>query len=406
MIRITADRKVRGALLFVLPGVWIATVLALSRVLPGGMNLLPALAVAPAIACAGSGRRVCVLLSGLVAVGCLSAGLVRHQGEGRGIRLGTAVAVFAVQAACLRMAGHRALLTAELERIRDIAVAAQQVLLRPLPERLGDYEVAAEYLSASAGARVGGDLYEVLITPFGLRAIVGDVRGHGMSAIGTVAALLGSFREAAHDEPELVGVLRRLDRTMSRHLREREHMAGLCLLTDAGATPLTGRHDEVIEEFATLLLLQLSDEGGVQLVNCGHPQPYLLRIRQCPQLLPMGDPLPPLGVLDAALQVVPVQRAALRPGEGLVVHTDGLPEARDAAGAFFPLPDVMAAMVPAARSGGARRAGDLAGALMSAALEHAGGRLADDMAVLVLLRETPAVSSLGHAAELSASPGR
>ncbi|CAL9323188.1 hypothetical protein SUDANB51_01556 [Streptomyces sp. enrichment culture] len=65
-----------------------------------------------------------------------------------------------------------------------------------------------------AGAAIGGDLYEVVATEYGVRAVMGDVRGHGIGALGTVAAVLGCFREAAHDEKDLGGVLRRLERAL------------------------------------------------------------------------------------------------------------------------------------------------------------------------------------------------
>ncbi|MFE0425551.1 hypothetical protein ACFW15_24700, partial [Streptomyces sp. NPDC058953] len=90
----------------------------------------------------------------------------------------------------------------ELRRARAVAHATQRVLLRPPPARLDGLSLAAGQLSASRGATVGGDLYEVVATPYGIRAVIGDVRGHGLPAIGAVAAVLGSFREAAYDEPD------------------------------------------------------------------------------------------------------------------------------------------------------------------------------------------------------------
>lgn len=173
---------------------------------------MPAVVAAPVIACAGTGRRRCVLASGALAVAAVA---VPDTGQ----RLGTEVAVLAVLAVCFLLVDRRARLAAKLDRTREIALAAQQVLLPPLPQHVDGLAVAGDHLSASRGARVGGDLYEVLATPHGVRAVIGDVRGHGLEAIGTVAALLGSFREAAHDEPELAGVLRRLDRALHRHLR-------------------------------------------------------------------------------------------------------------------------------------------------------------------------------------------
>lgn len=70
----------------------------------------------------------------------------------------------------------------ELDQVRRIAVAAQEVVLRPVPERLGPVRAASLSLAAGTGALVSGDLYEAVQTPYGVRLIVGDVRGKGLAA--------------------------------------------------------------------------------------------------------------------------------------------------------------------------------------------------------------------------------
>lgn len=74
-----------------------------------------------------------------------------------------------------------------------------RALLRPLPSRTDGLDVAAAQVPAERGAAAGGDLYEVVATEHGVRAVTGEVRGHGIGPFGTVAAVLGCFREAAHD---------------------------------------------------------------------------------------------------------------------------------------------------------------------------------------------------------------
>ncbi|MGW1510123.1 PP2C family protein-serine/threonine phosphatase [Streptomyces sp. NPDC002394] len=264
--------------------------------------------------------------------------------------------------------GLRRGLVRELDRVRAVAAAAQRVLLRPLPARLDGLALAAGQLSASRGASVGGDLYEAVATPYGVRIVIGDVRGHGLPALGAVAAVLGSFREAAHDEPELAGVLRRLERALERHLRERardEHPAR------AGAEP----EHPAAEEFVTLLLLEVRADGRLAVLNCGHPGPYRLGHRV--ERLPLGDPLPPLGVLPLPAALVPYSAARLLPGETLVLHTDGAEEARDHRGRFFALDAALAAMPGEAPAAVVRR-------VHAALLEHTGGRPADDIALLVV----------------------
>ena len=74
------------------------------------------------------------------------------------------------------------------------------------------------YLAAAAEARVGGDLYEVARTPFGIRLIVGDARGKGLEAVETAADVLGVFREVAHEVYTLAEVARRIDASLARRL--------------------------------------------------------------------------------------------------------------------------------------------------------------------------------------------
>ncbi|MFD9908307.1 PP2C family protein-serine/threonine phosphatase [Streptomyces sp. NPDC059063] len=252
------------------------------------------------------------------------------QQNGLGARIVTSAVFFAVGTGLIFHVRHA--LLRELRQIREVAGAAQNVLLRPLPPRVEGLSLAAGRLSASHGASVGGDLYEVAATEHGVRIVMGDVRGHGLAAIGTVAAVLGSFREAAHDEPELPQVLRRLERALARHLRERsraEHPASAAAPPD---TPLA-------EEFVTVLLVEISQEGEVRALNCGHPWPY--RLRGGAQELPGGDPLPPLGPFPLPADL-PVHRCGrLLPGDALVLHTDGMEDARNTAGQFFPLRSVL-----------------------------------------------------------------
>ncbi|WOX25410.1 PP2C family protein-serine/threonine phosphatase [Streptomyces solicathayae] len=291
------------------------------------------------------------------------------QQPGLPMRIATSVVFFSVGTGLVL--GIRRGLARELERMRAIAHAAQRVLLRPVPPRLDGLVFAAAQLSAARGAEVGGDLYGAAATPFGVRVLMGDARGHGLAALGAVAAVLGSFREAAHDEPELGGVLRRLDRALGRHLRERardEHPAA------GGAEP----EHPAAEEFVTVLLLEIRPDGTVYALNCGHPGPYRLAPRV--ESLPAGDPLPPLGAFPLPAELIPHRCTRLRPGEALLLHTDGAEDARDAAGRFFALDAVLADAVrdaPVSPAAVVRR-------VHTALLRHTGGRLADDVALLVV----------------------
>ncbi|MFJ4921601.1 PP2C family protein-serine/threonine phosphatase [Streptomyces sp. NPDC088725] len=273
-------------------------------------------------------------------------------------RLATCVA-FLLAAAWL-LAGVRRGSVRELRQVRAVARAAQDVLLRPLPPRIDGLALAARQLSVARGAEVGGDLYEVVATPHGVRIVIGDVKGHGLGAIGAVAAVLGSFREAAYDEAELAGVLRRLDRAHQRHLAS------------------LGTPCPPAEEFVTVLLLEIGADDAIAALNCGHPWPYRLGGGARP--LAEGAPLPPMGAVPLPAELAPRRCGTLLPGEALFLHTDGATDARDGSGHFFGLVDVLAAAAADAPVSPAAVVRRVHGAL----LRHTRGRVTDDVALLVL----------------------
>ncbi|MBJ3807918.1 serine/threonine-protein phosphatase [Streptomyces flavofungini] len=300
------------------------------------------------------------------------------QQQSLGARIVTSAVFFAVGTG-LVLQVRRALLR-ELRQLRAVAGAAQNVLLRPLPPRVDGLALAAGRLSATHGASVGGDLYEVAATDHGVRLVMGDVRGHGLAAIGTAAAVLGSFREAAHEEPELPLVLRRLERALDRHLRERsraEHPAN-------GAAP---PESPLAEEFVTVLLVEISRDGDVRALNCGHPWPYRLRGRAEP--MPGGDPLPPLGPFPLPAELPLAHCGRLLPGDALVLYTDGMEDARNAAGRFFALQSVLseaARTLPVSPQA-------VIHAVYGELLRHIGRLTSDDAALLVLRNDRSRVPS-------------
>ncbi|MFD7713106.1 PP2C family protein-serine/threonine phosphatase [Streptomyces sp. NPDC059786] len=202
----------------------------------------------------------------------------------------------------------------------------------------------------AAGARLGGDLCEALRTAAGPRLIIGDVRGHGTAAAPLAAEVLGAARSLAVTEADPVRLARALDDRIA---------------------PVLGA-----EDFVTLLVADFRPHE-VRLVNCGHPPP--LRIaRRLEQLLP-PQISPPLGLgPDPCLQ-----RVCFLPDQRLLLHTDGLTEARDPDGVFFPL-DARART--ALRAPTLDQALDDLLALLHAHTENAS--VADDL-TLVLAQPTP-----------------
>nr|WP_237331702.1 PP2C family protein-serine/threonine phosphatase [Streptomyces mexicanus] len=258
------------------------------------------------------------------------------------------------------LAVHRLRRERTLATVRTVAETAQRVLLRPVPRRLRQVSVETLYLSAAAEARIGGDLYEVVPTEYGVRLLVGDVRGKGLVAVETAAAILGTFREAAYDEPDLVALARRMERSMSRH-----------------AAQLPG--GEAAERFVTAVFAEIPDhEPVVRIVNCGHPPPLLIRKGAATELH-SGDPAPPinLGVLVGNGYQVDVE--PFHPGDQLLLYTDGVTETRDPGGSFYPLAERVAPW-----AGLSPR--ELLDRLHEDLVAYSAGRLEDDIAALVAHR--------------------
>ncbi|MFJ8113528.1 PP2C family protein-serine/threonine phosphatase [Streptomyces sp. NPDC096132] len=208
---------------------------------------------------------------------------------------------------------------ADMERM--VAEAAQRAVVPSVPERVGPVRCAGLYRAAERGTLVGGDFFDVRESAHGVRAVLGDVQGHGLAAIATVASLMGAFREAVLDQPSLEAVAARLDRRLA---------------VDSARVP----HAEL---FATAVLLEFApDADAVRVVVCGHPPPVLLRDGAATEV-PVS-PWTPLG-LGLPNGPAPAGRALpLRPGDRLFLASDGVWEARDTAGAFYPLTDRLPAL--------------------------------------------------------------
>ncbi|MGW1953315.1 PP2C family protein-serine/threonine phosphatase [Streptomyces sp. NPDC001920] len=270
----------------------------------------------------------------------------------------TSAAIIAVTLAAAYASHVRIQREEILFQVRLVADAAQKVLLRPLPRRIEDVEIESLYLAAQEQARIGGDFYEAIGTPHGVRLLIGDVRGKGLSAVGAASAVISCFREAAYDEPDLKGIIHRLETTVTRH---------------SAAFPA---HDQP-EHFATALLAEIPHAGGrVRLLNCGHPPPLIAHCGKVRVLEPTTTS-PPLNLAGLIGDRYWVDSVALAPGDQLLLYTDGVSETRDHAGQFFPLQEWM-------QQQGPRPPRELLDRLHRDLLQHGGGKLDDDIAALAL----------------------
>jgi Stage II sporulation protein E (SpoIIE) len=282
---------------------------------------------------------VLATIVGMVFVGGEPTGHVSMSGMVNivGVMLATGIA-----AAVATIRQRQANRIAELQRL---AAVAQQAVLRPVGPQVGALAVAGRYISATAAADIGGDLYEALDTPYGVRIIIGDVRGKGLDAVRLASMVLGSYRHVAYERADLKAIVTDLDRAVARGVGD--------------------------EDFVTAALVE--ERGGtLTIVNCGHPAPLLLRRGEVITLEPPA-PAPPLGFMPE----VKARVERLEPGDRLLLFTDGLGEARRE-GEFFPTAD------RAWRLLGHGTVGDGLASLETALVDWVHGRLEDDIALVLL----------------------
>ncbi|MER5796406.1 PP2C family protein-serine/threonine phosphatase [Streptomyces sp. NPDC001980] len=254
------------------------------------------------------------------------------------------------------LAAHRIRRERTLADVRFVAEIAQRVLLRPVPHRIGNLLLESFYLSAAAEARIGGDLFEAVPTAHGVRLLIGDVRGKGLLAVETAAAMLGAFREAAHDEPDLRALVERVDTSMTRRA---DRLGG----TELG------------ERFVTAVFAEIpEDERIVRILNCGHPPPLLIRPGKVSEL-DRGQPGPPLNLGMLVGDPYRVETYSFGPGDQLLLYTDGVTETRDPAGDFYPL-------LQRLRSWGPMPPPELLERLHQDLLDYSHDQLQDDTAAL------------------------
>ncbi|HZQ84706.1 MAG TPA: GAF domain-containing SpoIIE family protein phosphatase [Acidimicrobiales bacterium] len=247
------------------------------------------------------------------------------------------------------------------ERLEGVAETLRRGLSPPALPDVAGIELAACYRPAVEDIELGGDFYDVFGLPDGRWAfMVGDVCGRGAAAAATTA------------------LVRHTARAEARHLTGPRQVARA--INDAM------RDTNDTERFCTAIYGELSvaDAGvDVTLLSAGHPEPRIVRADGTVEIVPTATGM--LGVFP--IDDLPVEQVGLGAGDALVMFTDGVLEARGVAGddgiarGFFEddgrvedlLADLAGAEAPA-----------VAKALEAAVTEYAGGRVLDDIAILVV----------------------
>lgn len=252
---------------------------------------------------------------------------------------------------------------AQAEAMRDardeqaaLARSLQESLLPPLLPAIPGISAAAAYLPAGHGVEVVGDFYDLFEAGGHWWAVMGDVCGHGVEAAKLTALARYTVRtEAAHPGATTRDVLLRLhDALIAQHGRTK-------MLTAALATLLPG-------------------PGGVtgRLCSAGHEPPLIRRADGRIDVPPTRGRV--LGLTDDV--VLEEADFVLGHGDALVLHTDGVTEARAGRGQEL-FGDHRLAEVLTQRCHG-QNADGILDRVLQAVGEHNRGHHADDTAIMVI----------------------
>jgi serine phosphatase RsbU (regulator of sigma subunit) len=208
--------------------------------------------------------------------------------------------LIATEAATLVENTTLAKLEEEGRRYREelkIASEIQQSLMRVRIPELNFARVRASSLPCKD---IGGDFYDAISADELLYIVVADVSGKGVSA-----ALLGST---------LQGII-------YAQVLARQPLAQIALFANRYIC------HKKLGKYATLVVLRLSSDGDVEYINCGHVRPLLHSLGGV-ESLPNSNF--PVGLLEGASYES--DTLTMKPGERILIVTDGITEAETHAG--------------------------------------------------------------------------
>jgi len=183
----------------------------------------------------------------------------------------------------------------------SIAASIQQRLLAVTMPEVPFARVNGRNLACK---EIGGDFFEAVNTPEGLAVVLADVSGKGVSA-----ALLASI---------LQGMV------------YSQLISGMPLTEIVAAVNRFFTYKQIGEKYATMIITRLRNDGDLEYVNCGHVPPVWICGNQV--LRPSHGNLPVGLLADATYSS---DRCQMRPGDRLILVTDGVTEAENARGDMF-----------------------------------------------------------------------
>ena len=238
----------------------------------------------------------------------------------------------------------------DIARAREIqaGMLPQEDLLRPELEISGYCSPASE---------VGGDFYDFIeYSPDEVGIIIGDVTGHGFYSglfVAMAKSCVHTQVRVAHTPAE---IMRSMRRALSLSIQRRLLMTCCYVAVDLA-------------------------RGRLNYANAGHPYPYLFSPQSGTfEKLEALDPI--LGALEEESQSFEVREVGWRPGDLLVLYSDGVLETRDGRGRMFD----SAGLERTIRECAGASAVAARDCILSALKRHAGGAPRTDDVTLVVAR--------------------
>ncbi len=248
------------------------------------------------------------------------------------------------------------------EHVDEIFRQARQIQNSILPRsepRFADFDVAGRSDSMES---VGGDLYDYIsISDKILGLAIADASGHGLPAALQVRDIYVGLRMGMSRDYKIVRTLQRLNRIIH-------------------ASTLTSR-------FVSMFYGELERNGVLIYVNAGHPPPFHLAAGGAVTYLEHGGPV--LGPLpDATYDRGYVQ---MRPGDMLVLYTDGVTETLSSAKPPEEPAEYRAGrLLEVARANQGKTAAQVCGAIFASLDQWSGGAAPqDDRTVIVVVYPAP-----------------
>jgi serine phosphatase RsbU (regulator of sigma subunit) len=245
------------------------------------------------------------------------------------------------------------------QQVHIASVLQHSLLPRSLPKIAG-FDGSSRFLPAGEAYEVGGDFYDVFRSGSGTwTAVIGDVCGKGPEAASLTALARYTVRTASSPDSPPSEILRTLHDSISA---ERADMRFCTAALARIQAPANG-----------------NGTAHVTVALGGHPLPLVLR--KDGQVDSIGEPGTLLGALPSP--VIADTDATLAVGDTLVLYTDGVLDVRDR----NQRDDPEWLTQELSRSAG-KSADEIADQITKAAVERHGGEPRDDIAILVLNRQS------------------